>query len=162
MTQAETTEIRWLDDDEQRAWRALISLVTVLPAALDRHLQDEAGIGHTYYIVLAMLSEAPERRLRMSQLAEVTSTSQSRLSHAVSRLEERGWVERLPCPSDRRGQLARLTDAGYDVLTRVAPLHVREVVRLVFDPLTREQVGQLETVAEAITRQAGGRQRLAG
>jgi DNA-binding MarR family transcriptional regulator len=161
-TTAPATDTRWLDEDEQRAWRSLIALVTVLPTALDRQLQDEAGVGHTYYMILAMLSEAPERQLRMTQLAEITSTSQSRLSHAVSRLEERGWVERLPCPSDRRGQLARLTDAGYDVLIRVAPVHVREVLRLVFEPLTRRQVGQLEEITTAITRQVGGRDRLAG
>ena len=157
-----TAEHRWLDDDEQRAWRALIALINVLPTALDRQLQEEAGVGHTYYTILAMLSEAPDRSLRMTQLAEITSTSQSRLSHAVSRLEERAWVERLPCPSDKRGQLARLTEAGYDVLVRVAPLHVREVTRLVFDPLTPEQVGQLEELASTITRQVAPGGRLAG
>lgn len=161
-TESGTAEHRWLDDDEQHAWRALIALINLLPTALDRQLQDEAGVGHTYYMILAMLSEAPERSLRMTQLAEITSTSQSRLSHAVTRLEERGWVERQPCPSDRRGQLARLTDAGYDVLVRVAPLHVREVARLVFDPLTPEQVSQLEEIASAITANVTGERRLAG
>lgn len=157
-----TVEHRWLDDDEQRAWRALIGLINLLPTALDRQLQDEAGVGHTYYMILAMLSEAPERSLRMTQLAEITSTSQSRLSHAVSRLEERGWVERRPCPSDKRGQLARLTDEGFDVLARVAPLHVREVARLVFDPLTPEQVSHLEEIASAITANVTGERGLAG
>lgn len=147
---------RWLDDDEQRAWRALIALTHLLPAALDRQLLRDAGIPHAYYVILAMLSEAPERSMRMSRLAEVTATSPSRLSHAVARLEERGWVERTTCPTDRRGQVARLTDDGYAVLVDVAPGHVREAARLVFDPLTTEQVHQLEQLAGGIAARVAG------
>jgi DNA-binding MarR family transcriptional regulator len=144
-------ENRWLDAEEQRAWRALIALVNQLPLALDRQLQTEAGIGHTDYTVLAMLSEAPGRSLRMSELAEATATSPSRLSHAVARLADRGWVERRPCPTDRRGQVATLTEAGYDVLEGIAPGHAGEVARLVFDPLSKDQVRHLEELATTIT-----------
>ena len=139
-------EPRWLDDAEQQAWRNLVSLLHLLPLALDRQLQADAGLPHAYYLILAMLSEAPDRSLRMSQLAQVTSGSQSRLSHSVSRLEERGWVERRRYPGDRRGQLAVLTDAGYAVLVEAAPGHVAEVRRRVFDALTPEQVAQLSEI----------------
>jgi DNA-binding MarR family transcriptional regulator len=140
----------WLDDVEMRGWLGLVQVMQLLPLALDRQLQAEAGIPHTYYMLLAMLSEAPDRRLRMSELAGRTATSQSRLSHSVARLEERGWVERRACPQDRRGQLAVLTDAGAAVLAAAAPGHVREVRRRVFDQLSRRQVEQLAEIAESL------------
>ena len=141
---------RWLDDAEMAAWLPLVQLVYLLPQALDRQLREEAGVSHVYYQILAMLSGAPEERLRMSELAALTSTSTSRLSHAVAALEERGWVERSSCPTDRRGQLASLTEAGRRELERTAPGHVAEVHRLVFDRLTPEQVAQLRTLASTI------------
>jgi DNA-binding MarR family transcriptional regulator len=97
---------RWLSDEEQRTWRALLAMTALLGSALDAQLQRDAGMPHAYYIVLAMLSEAPGRTLRMSELASVANSSQSRLSHAVARLEERGWVRREKCPSDKRGSMA--------------------------------------------------------
>ena len=138
---------RWLTPTEDHAWRGLVQVVQLLPLALDRQLQREAGISHPYYMVLAMLSEAPGRSLRMSALADMTATSQSRLSHSVARLEERGWVERRPCPEDGRGQVAVLTDAGLEALAGFAPGHVEEVRRRVFDLLTPEQVDALADVA---------------
>lgn len=141
---------RWLDETEMRAWRGLVTTMQLLPLALDRQLQREAGIPHPYYMVLAMLSEAPERSMRMSALAALTATSQSRLSHSVDRLQERGWVERRACPEDRRGAIAVLTDAGYEALAAAAPGHVAEVRRRVFDLLTREQVEGLADVAGAL------------
>jgi len=107
-----------------------------------------------YYEILVRLSEAPNRQLRMSQLAEATSASKSRASHAVARLEERGWVERLNCPSDRRGQIAQLTDAGFAALTAAAPGHVEQVRTSLFDPLSEEQLHQLRAITEAITAAA--------
>src|SRR5579875_1676310 len=107
---------RWLNPAEQRAWRAYLESTKVLFDALDRQLQHESDIPHAYFEVLVRLSEAPERSLRMSQLADVTLSSRSRLSHAVARLEERGWVVRRDCETDRRGQIATLTDDGYAVL----------------------------------------------
>ena len=140
---ATATEPRWLTDEEMAAWLPLVQLVHRLPQALDRQLREDAGIGHVYYQILAMLSGAPQQRMRMSGLARRTATSLSRLSHAVASLEERGWVTRTTCADDRRGQLAQLTDVGRQVLERTAPGHVAEVRRLVFDHLTADEVAQL-------------------
>ena len=145
------TEPRWLTQDQQRVWRRLLPVLHELPAALDRQLQVDAGIPHAYYVILAMLSEAPGRELRMTELSGITATSLSRLSHAVARLEEYGWVERRRCPTDRRGQLARLTDAGWDKVVELAPGHVGAVQQFVFDALTPQQVQQLGAIADAIT-----------
>ena len=97
-------------------------------------------------MVLACLSDAPDRSMRMSELARVTATSQSRLSHSVAALEQRGWVQRRPCPHDGRGQVATLTDAGVQVLVDTAPGHVAKVRSLVFDPLGPGELEQLSTV----------------
>jgi DNA-binding MarR family transcriptional regulator len=141
---------RWLTDDEQQTWRGFIAMTQLLFGALDRQLQAEAGLPHPHYVILAMLSEAPDRSMRMSRLAGVTSMSASRLSHAVTRLEERGWVSRHRSDSDRRGQVATLSDAGYRVLVEIAPLHVAEVRRRLFDQLTPAQVRQLGGIADAV------------
>ncbi len=141
----------WLDDDQQRAWRELAALLTLLPAALDRQLQDEAGLPHVHYMMLAMLSEAPERTLRMSALARTTSVSPSRLSHAVRALEQRGWVERRPSPDDGRGQLATLTDEGLRAVEAVAPGHAAEVRRRVFADLGPDDVARLTDLLSRIT-----------
>jgi DNA-binding MarR family transcriptional regulator len=145
-----TADGPWLDDTEMRAWLGLVNVIHLLPLALDRQLQAESGISHGYYLVMAMLSEAPGRSLRMSALAAMTATSQSRLSHSVARLEARGWIERRPCADDGRGQVAVLTDAGFEVLAAAAPGHVAEVRRRVFDLLTREQVEAFADVAETL------------
>ena len=141
---------RWLDDEEMAAWLPLVRLLTTLPNALDTQLREEAGISHLYYQVLVMLSATPEGALRMSELARTTGMSLSRLSRAVASLEERGWVERRPCPDDRRGQVAHLLDPGRAVLEAAAPGHVAEVRRRVFDHLSREEVGQLRTLAARV------------
>lgn len=138
---------RWLSPAEMAAWLPLVRLVTLLPAALDRQLREEAGIPHAHYQVLAMLSDAPGRAMRMSDLARSTGTSQSRLSHAVAGLEERGWVQRRPCSDDRRGMVAHLTDAGFAVLQATAPGHVANARRLVFDRLTPDETEQLVALA---------------
>ena len=143
-------ETRWLDDDEQRTWRAFIDATRLVFDELDRELQACAGMPHTYYVVLVALSEAPGRVLRMSDLACATGSSRSRLSHAVARLEEAGWVERRPAPDDRRGALAALTEAGMATLVCAAPGHVEGVRRHLFDRLTPEQVGQLSDISRAI------------
>jgi DNA-binding MarR family transcriptional regulator len=144
---------RWLTDDEQRAWRAYLESTKVLFDALDRQLQRESDMPHTYFEILVRLSEAPDRTLRMSELAHLTLSSRSRLSHAVARLEERGWVQREDCPTDRRGQNAKLTDAGFTVLVTAAPGHVDTVRRLVVDALKPEQLKQLAEIAETIIGQ---------
>ncbi|MFB9239918.1 MarR family winged helix-turn-helix transcriptional regulator [Plantactinospora siamensis] len=141
---------RWLEPDEQRTWRAFLDASRGLMAALDRELQRDAGMPHAYYEILVRLSEASERRLRMSDLAEVTGSSRSRLSHAVARLEENGWVRRVDCAADRRGQVALLTDDGYAALAAAAPGHVAGVRRHLFDQLSPEQVEQLRRISEAV------------
>jgi len=149
---AATCPAGWLSDDEMAAWLPLVRLLSLLPGALDTQLREEAGISHVYYQVLALLSEAEHGALRMSELARITGTSLSRLSHAVASLEARGWVQRRPCPVDKRGQLASLTPEGRQVLADAAPGHVAEVRRRIFDHLTPEQVSQLATITGSLVR----------
>lgn len=141
---------RWLDADEQQTWRAFLAASRGLMDALDRELQRDAGMPHAYYEILVRLSETPGHSLRMSDLAQACGSSRSRLSHAVARLEETGWVRREDCPTDRRGQLAVLTDEGYAVLEAAAPGHVEGVRRHLFDALTPSQVDQLRRISEAV------------
>ena len=141
------TEVRWLDDTEQAAWRAYLQASMQLFQQLDGELQRDAGLPLAYYQTLAMLSEAPERTLRMSVLAQRTWSSRSRLSHAVDRLAERGWVRRLSCPGDRRGAYAQLTDEGFAVLAAAAPSHVASVRRHLFDLLSAEEVAALAAMS---------------
>jgi DNA-binding MarR family transcriptional regulator len=144
------SQTRWLSPDEQRAWRMFLTATQTLFSTVEGQLQRESGIPHGYYEILVRLSEAPDRSLRMSQLAEASASSKSRLSHAVARLEDRGWVERLDCETDRRGQVARLTDVGYAALEAAAPGHVAQVRESLFDQLSPDQVTQLEAISEAI------------
>ena len=141
---------RWLDDQEQRTWRAWLTVTELLPRALDAQLQRDAGISHAAYVVLAMLSASPSRSRRMSDLARRANQSQSRLSHTVARLEDRGWVRRERSTEDGRGNVAVLTDAGWDVVRSVAPGHVDAVRSAMFDPLTEEQTQAFGVVLEAI------------
>lgn len=143
-------EPRWLDAEEQRTWRAFLGATQLLFDRLDRELQRDAGIPHAYYEILVRLSEPPERSLRMSDLARYTRSSRSRLSHAIARLEERGWVIRRDCATDKRGQLAVLTDDGYAALAAAAPGHVQGVRTHLFDALTPDQVRQLREISEAV------------
>jgi DNA-binding MarR family transcriptional regulator len=145
-----TVAQRWLDDEQQRTWRAWLTVAELLPRALDTQLQRDAGISHAAYVVMAMLSESPSRSRRMSDLARRANQSQSRLSHTVARLEDRGWVRREPSAEDGRGNVAVLTDAGWDVVRSVAPGHVDAVRSAMFDPLTGEQAKALGDVLEAI------------
>jgi DNA-binding MarR family transcriptional regulator len=141
---------RWLDPDEQLTWRAFLAASRALMETLDRELQRDAGMPHTYYEILVRLSEAPERRLRMSDLAEAAGSSRSRLSHAAARLEECGWIRREECPTDRRGQIATLTDRGFEKLAAAAPGHVEGVRRHLFDRLAPGQADQLRRISEAL------------
>ncbi len=151
-----TTGTRWLSADEQVAWRAFVGACHSFFAAIDAELQRDAGMPLAYYEILVQLSEAPDHRLRMSQLAEETAASKSRISHAAARLEERGWVRRIQCPTDRRGAFAELTGEGYAALVAAAPGHVEQVRRTLLDPLTAQQVSQLREISEAIQATVGG------
>ena len=145
-------EPRWLDDEEQKAWRAWLFSSMLLQDRLDRDLTHGTGISHAYYEILVALSEAPERMMRMSELADRCLSSRSRLSHAVSRLEERGWVRRQVCAEDGRGQLAVLTDEGFAALEAAAPVHVTSVRTHLFDQLTPQQVANMRDLGETLLR----------
>jgi DNA-binding MarR family transcriptional regulator len=142
---------RWLSDDQQAAWRRLAAVIMRLPAALDTQLHSESGLSHFEYLVLALLSEAgPERALRSSVLAERCNVSLSRLSHGLTRMEQRGWVTRRHDPDDGRVSVAVLTDAGHAKLTEAAPGHVETVRALVFDHLSDRQVQSLRALCDAL------------
>jgi DNA-binding MarR family transcriptional regulator len=144
------TEPPWLDHEEFAAWLYLSGLVFRLPSALDTQLQADAGLSYVEYLVLAMLSESPGRTRRMSELAALTGTSLSRLSHLVSRLEKDGFVTRAADTSDARFTLATLSDKGYAKVVASAPRHVAQVRKLVFDPLSRGQVKSLAVTLSAV------------
>ncbi|MEO6501495.1 MAG: MarR family transcriptional regulator [Jatrophihabitantaceae bacterium] len=124
--------------------------VRALIDVLDRQLQADSNLPHTYFEVLIPLSEAEGRTMRMSELAEAARSSRSRLSHAVARLEERGWVRRLNCPTDRRGQLAQLTDEGFAVVEAAAPGHVEAVRKYLIDQLSPEQLKAMGEIGEVL------------
>lgn len=140
----------WLSRDELAAWVRLAAVLELLPGVLDAQLRRDADLMHFEYFVLAMLSEAPKRTLRMTVLAAQTNATLPRLSHVVRRLEERGLVERVPCPEDARATNARLTSAGWRKVRETAPGHVATVRQHVIDPLTPEQIHQLAGITEAI------------
>jgi DNA-binding MarR family transcriptional regulator len=141
---------KWLSKDEMAAWVRLAAVLELLPGVLDSQLRRDADLMHFEYFVLAMLSEAPKRTLRMTVLAAQTNATLPRLSHVVRRLEERGLVERFPCPEDARATNARLTSAGSRKVRATAPGHVANVREHVIDALTPEQVHQLAGIADAI------------
>ncbi|HET7475134.1 MAG TPA: MarR family transcriptional regulator [Dermatophilaceae bacterium] len=140
----------WLDEDQIAAWVRFIAVVELLPGALDSQLRRDAELTHFEYFVLAMLSEAPDRTLRMTGLAARTNATLPRLSHVVGRLERRGLVQRTPCPADGRATDARLTQAGWAKVADTAPGHVQTVRRLVIDALSPSQVSQLGLISQAI------------
>ena len=149
---APPAEPRWLDVDEQKAWRAWLYSAQLLMDRLDRELTHATGISHAYYEILVALSETPTRMMRMSELADRCLSSRSRLSHAVSRLQERGWVRRQTCEEDGRGQLAVLTDEGFAALEAAAPVHVEGVRQHLFDQLSPQQVAAMRDVGETLLR----------
>jgi len=143
-------QAQWLSPSEQHTWRAYLQATQQLLAQLDRELERDAGMPFAYYQILVVLSETPDRTLRMSELAARTCSSRSRLSHAVDRLAERGWVERTSCASDKRGAFAMLTDAGFAALVLAAPKHVESVRRHLFNRLTPEELQLLGTISSKI------------
>ncbi|CAM3462403.1 MarR family winged helix-turn-helix transcriptional regulator [Kibdelosporangium persicum] len=145
------TEVRWLDPREQTIWRGFLGATGAFMEHLDRQMQRDSGMPLAYFEILAVLSEMPDRSLRMSELAAMCRSSRSRLSHAVSRLEEAGWVRRRACESDKRGQFAELTEEGFKILEKAAPGHVTAVREHLFDVLTPEQLEQLEQISAAIS-----------
>lgn len=143
-------DVPWLTPDERRAWLGVVAVMELLPAALDKQLQRDAELTLFDYMVIAMLSESPDRTRRMSDLASSTNATLPRLSHVVTRLEKRGLVSRCASTEDRRATDVRLTDAGWDHIVGAAPEHVRTARRFVLDALSPEQVGQLEGITRAM------------
>ncbi|GGA55443.1 hypothetical protein GCM10011490_01640 [Pseudoclavibacter endophyticus] len=134
---------RWLTPDERETWLRLTAVLQLLPAALDAQLHGDADLTQFEYMVLAMLSEADGRTLRMSDLAAHTTATLPRLSRVVAGLEAAGYVRRTPCEADRRATNATLTESGYEKLAAAAPGHVGAVRRFVIDPLTPAQLQHL-------------------
>jgi DNA-binding MarR family transcriptional regulator len=146
----QTPQTRWLDAEEQHAWREYLRATRLLEAALDHDLQNQ-GLQLSEYEIISMLSEQPDRRLRMSQIAELVVQSRSRLTHTAGRLEKRGWVHREPCAGDRRGVELVLTDTGYAEISRMAPTHVGSVRANMVDHLTREDFLALGRAMAAVS-----------
>lgn len=147
--------MEWLSDEQQAAWRPFVALLLRLPAVLDAQLQQDAGISQFDYLVLSGLSEAPDRTLRMSELAATASSSLSRLSHVVGRLEARGWVRREPCPGDGRFINAVLTEEGWQKVVATAPGHVAAVRELLISALTKEEFEQLGAISARVLAAQG-------
>ncbi len=133
---------RWLSTAEQRYWRSWIAADLLLRDRLGRDLQERTGLSLPDYEILVRLSESPEHRMRMSELAEVTLSSRSRLSHQIDRMHKAGYIDRQECAQDRRGYFAVLTDAGHDALVAAAPTHVESVRHRIVDVLTPEEFAE--------------------
>ena len=144
------TDTRWLNTEESAAWVRLIALAELLPGALDAQLLRDAGLTHFEYVALMSLADAPNRTMRMTELASRTNATLPRLSHVARRLEERGLIERFPCPEDRRATNATITQAGLELLASAAPGHVDTVRANVLDALSPEQLEQLYQIAGAV------------
>ena len=145
---------RWLNEDEQRVWRAFLSMNNTVRRATARQLAQDSNMPAAYYEILVHLSEAADRTMRMSELATAIEGSQSQLSHAVNRLEERGWVQRRRCADDGRGWFAVLTDDGFDALKAAAPGHVECVRSVLFDQLTPQEQQMLGQIAARVAAAA--------
>ncbi|MCD2442969.1 MarR family transcriptional regulator [Agromyces sp. SYSU K20354] len=145
-----TSETKWLNSEESAAWVRLVALAELLPGALDTQLLRDAGLTHFEYGALMAIADAPDRTMRMTELASRTNATLPRLSHVARRLEERGLIRRFPCPEDRRATNATITDAGMQLIAEAAPGHVATVRETVLDALTPEQLEQLYAIAGAV------------
>lgn len=146
------TDPRWLDADEQRAWRAYVTAHGRLAAALHRQLQTDSDLSLADFEVLVALTDVPDQRLRPFELGRALRWEKSRLSHHVARMERRGLVRREECPVDGRGAFVLLTTEGRRAIEDAAPRHVAAVRRLVFDGLSPQQVRDLASISETILR----------
>lgn len=145
----------WLDEQQQQHWRAWIAANALLTDAFSRDLQEAHGLTLADYEILVRLSESADRRMRMSDLAEATLSSRSRLSHQIDRMERAGFVERMPCTDDKRGFFAVLTDAGWNKLVAAAPIHVGSVRERIVDVLTPEEFAALGRASKRLLDHMG-------
>lgn len=150
-------DVRWLSREEQAGWRAYLDMTARLDARFERGMRAQ-GLTLTSYEIMVRLSEADGRRLRMSELAERSRSSPSRLSHAVARLEERGYVRREGYEADRRGQVCVLTDAGYAALAAAAPGHVSDVREALLDGLSADEFRTLGELCRQVVRHLDARE----
>ncbi|MFJ4176179.1 MarR family winged helix-turn-helix transcriptional regulator [Microbacterium sp. NPDC089696] len=141
---------RQLDDAEMAVWLPTIRFVQLLPQVLDRTLRAETGVNHAHYAILVSLAGQGDSTITMTELARIAGLSKSRLSHALDSLEDRGWVERGSCHSDKRTLSATLTPEGRDVLRSAAPVHVAQIRDLVLGPLDDEEREQLGAIASKL------------
>jgi DNA-binding MarR family transcriptional regulator len=141
---------RWLTEEEQRAWRGLLQMTSQLNARMNRQLLQEYGVSLADYEVLVVLSEAPDGRCRVFEIADALAWEQSRVSHQLARMQRRGLIARQDCASDARGAFAVITAAGRAVIERAAPAHVETVRRLVFDELTPDQLAALTELTDGV------------
>lgn len=148
------TEGPWLSAEQLRAWISLIAFLEVVPASIDGQLKRDIGINRFEYGVLAMLSEQDDRTLTMTDLAQVAFGSLSRVSHAVTRLEARGWVERGAGSTGRRHAVVHLTDDGLAAVREAAPAHVAHVRTILVDPLTNDELRALGRLLRRIVQAA--------
>ncbi|MBV9012886.1 MAG: MarR family transcriptional regulator [Pseudonocardiales bacterium] len=144
------TEPRWLDEHQQRAWRSYLAMNTQLTARLHRQMQADSGLSLADFAVLVELSDRPEERVRVLELAQALQWEKSRLSHHLARMQRRGLVARQDCPDDARGAFIVLTPHGCQAIEHAAPRHVNTVRSLVFDQLTTEEVNALHTIATRV------------
>ncbi|MFE7065622.1 MarR family transcriptional regulator [Microbacterium sp. HSID17254] len=147
---SETRHPRRLDDDELATWLPIIRFVQLLPQVLDRALKDEVGLNHARYAILVTLAGQGDEAVTMTELARIAGLSRSRLSHALDSLEERGWVERTSCSTDKRTLSATLTPAGREMLRAAAPVHVAQIRELILDPLSAEDRQRLQDILGAL------------
>jgi DNA-binding MarR family transcriptional regulator len=147
--------VKWLDEDEMRAWHSFLAAGALIDRLVDAQLKEAVGLSHPQYEILVRLGEAPDGELRMTELAGTLLTSKSGLTYQVTQLEKAGLVERRSCPSDVRGVLAVLTEAGRRLLEQAAPGHVTLVRELLIDVLTPDQLATLADALGEVTRRAG-------
>lgn len=141
---------RQLTEAEMAAWLPTIRFVQLLPQVLDRTLKAETGLKHAHYAILVTLAGQDDRAVPMTELAAIAGLSRSRLSHAIDTLEERGWVTRTSCSTDKRTLTAALTDAGRDLLRGAAPVHVAQIRELILEPLDESERDQLRSIMDKL------------
>jgi len=150
MSEVTTTEPRWLDAAEQASWRAYLDMNAMLTARLNREMQDQSGISIADFSVLVQLSEHLDARMRVLELARALGWEKSRLSHQLTRMQQRGLIERSNCSEDRRGAWIVLTERGRETVEGAAPRHVEAVRRYMFDKLSADQVEALGTISRVV------------
>jgi DNA-binding MarR family transcriptional regulator len=152
MTESTIESPRWLDQREQAAWRAYLDMNAKLTARLNREMQDQSGVSIADFSVLVQLSEHVDARMRILELARALGWEKSRLSHQLTRMQQRGLIERSNCSEDRRGAFVVLTDQGRATVEAAAPRHVESVRRYVFDSLTADQVESLGSISAIVVQ----------